>query len=95
MKVTFHPTGAPTRACRVPFPGADHVVVEGACPACGAVPFHAAGIKGTVARGHDTYTANAGCLVCGIPSGQLVARVDTIFGIEEDERVLMGRCRVY
>jgi hypothetical protein len=28
-------------------------------------------------------------------TGKLVVVVNTIFGIEEDERVLRGRCRVY
>lgn len=96
MKITFYPDeDAPARAARCPYFNADHVIVEGACPVCKATPFSAGGVKGTMARGHDTFEARAGCLVCGVVSGKLVVKVDTIFGIEEDERVLHGRARVY
>ncbi len=44
---------------------------------------------------YDTYESDGGCICCATVLGKLVVTVSTIFGIEEDERVLSGRCRVY
>lgn len=46
-------------------------------------------------HGHDTHYADAHCAVCLRMVGRIEARVDTIFGIEEDRAVLHGRPRVY
>ena len=46
-------------------------------------------------RGHDEYVAVARCYGCKAFCGTLYAKVDTIFGIEEDDAVLNGRARVY
>lgn len=75
-------------------PGPVVGTVDGACPGCAAEPFL---IKGHGARRHDerTHRAGARCVSCDDPVGYVYARVDTIFGLEEDERVLHGRCRVY
>jgi hypothetical protein len=78
----------------LPFEGADHVVVDGACPKCKGTPFTAKG-QHITHHDHDTYYAHAICCKCGAPVGQMKTVVSTIFGIEEDERVLFGRCRVY
>jgi hypothetical protein len=43
---------------------------------------------------HDTYYARAVARCCGAAL-RMETRVDTIFGIDEDERVLRGRPRVY
>jgi len=50
---------------------------------------------GEVTIGHDTYTAPCQCCDCDEIIGTLVVKVSTIFGIEEDARVLNGRYRVY
>jgi hypothetical protein len=72
------------------------VVIEGACPACKVSPFLVAGFAGTMTEGHDTYEARAGCVGRGAVLGKLVVHVSTLFGIEEDRRVLLdGRARVY
>ena len=66
-----------------------------ACPHCKAaapMAVRGGGIRETT---HDTYIADARCVQCGEPMGTLRAKVDTIFGIEEDERVLNSGCRVY
>lgn len=83
-------------ACRLPFDGADHVVIEGApCPHCGLSPWTARG-KGIAAHDYDTYYADAKTRCCGARVGQMRTKVSTLFGIEEDEAVLLrGRCRVY
>ena len=45
---------------------------------------------------HDTYAARAICVCCGKDAGVLRAKMSTIFGLEEDESVLLhGRFRVY
>lgn len=109
-RVHFHREGAKRVRARVPFDAAAYVLVPGLCPSCGHkvaeadVPRDAreqrdwwpcAGLKGSMVRGHDTYTSLAGCTACGKLAGKLVVTVSTIFGIEEDERVLNGRARVY
>jgi hypothetical protein len=66
-----------------------------ACPHCGEKPMKVQG-TGKHIESHDTYAAGAICLCCGKSVGTLRARMDTIFGLEEDERVLVhGRARVY
>jgi hypothetical protein len=95
QKIRFHPSDGPTRKAKLPHAEAAYCVVEGACPHCKAEPFNAAGVRGSMVRGHDTYTSDAGCVGCKVVTGKLVVTVSTIFGIEEDERVLAGRCRIY
>jgi hypothetical protein len=70
----------------------EHVTIV-ACPTCRAAqpPIRGTGITH---RGHDTYYARAIARCCGAAL-RMETRVDTIFGIEEDERVLRGRPRVY
>jgi hypothetical protein len=80
-----------TIPARLPYPTATFVEVDFPCSGCGSK--QVAG--GTPTRGHDTYTAPAVCVDCRAACGTLVATVSTLFGIEEDERVLNGRPRVY
>lgn len=75
--------------------GAAAARVEGACPGCCASPFY---VKCHAASRVDRDTMRAGsrCVACGDPVGYVYLRADTIFGLEEDERVLVhGRARVY
>ena len=52
--------------------------------------------RGTHIGGHDYYSARGCCTRCGADRGELRSYVSTIFGLEEDQRVLShGRCRVY
>ena len=51
--------------------------------------------NGESVESRDTYRADAHCLACGETIGVLRVKMSTIFGIEEDKRVLNGRCRVY
>jgi hypothetical protein len=69
-------------------------IATGCCPGCEAEPFH---VRGGGLRPHDdrTWIANGYCADCGDPVGYIYATADTLFGIEEDERVLRGRPRVY
>ena len=64
------------------------------CPNCRAEPCDVQG-TGITHHDHDTHYAAAVALCCRQRIGTLEACVDTIFGIDEDERVLNGRPRVY
>lgn len=66
-----------------------------ACPRCGRR--EAVRVQGSGKRiaGHDVYEADGFAVCCGAPLGTIRAQVSTIFGLEEDERVLRGRARVY
>lgn len=79
---------------RAPHADAEYVIARGACPKCSASPWRACG-SGDQRVGHDTLSAACRCLECGAIVGEIVVTMDTIFGIEEDRRVLNGRCRVY
>jgi hypothetical protein len=92
-KATLH-LGGEVRRVSMPEGGEDRATAEGACPHCGATPFVVSGC-GVTSKGHDTYYADARTRCCERPAGQLQLKVNTLFGIEEDERVLRGRCRVY
>ena len=96
MKVTIHMHGdGGSHAARLPYSGADHVLADLACPACkAAAPIQVRG-RGITSRDHDTYYADAEHQGCGALLGRMHTKVDTIFGVEEDERVLNGRARVY
>ena len=93
MTVTFVLADGTVRSVE-PQDSGDRAHATGACPRCGAEPFAIAG-RGRRIEGHDTYVAYGHCLACREYVGQIRARVSTIFGVEEDERVLGGRCRVY
>lgn len=69
---------------------------EGACPnpECGAEPFYVKGSNRQAMNDDRTYRADGHCAKCGDPVGYIFAKTDTIFGLEEDERVGL-RCRVY
>ena len=100
MKVTLTANGR-TYALKTPakgIPTAEVPQIE-ACPSCGQKPhleesFKVAG-RGIRETTHDTYVTDAHAVCCGAYVGTLRATVSTIFGIEEDERVLNGRARVY
>lgn len=93
MIVTLKPReGASIRAAVVE--SGEHVVVA-LCPSCGASDARVRG-TGIRDRTHDTYVAAARCLECGSEVGDLRCKMDTIFGLSEDEAVLSyGRGRVY
>lgn len=97
MKITLTTHDGVVHEMRQPFDGSDWVkACDGvACDHCGS-PLRATG-KGQSIESHDTYRADAVCAseACGEPIGVLRVKVSTIFGIEEDQRVMNGRCRVY
>jgi hypothetical protein len=72
-------------------------IAAGACPGCKAEPFYVKGssLRPNPNRPHDEKMSDGRCVSCGDPVGYIFARVSTIFGIEEDERVCDGAWRVY
>lgn len=80
---------------KLPYVGAAHVRVEDEpCPVCRKpAPLLVRGVHQH--RGHDVIEADAIALCCDARVGRLVVTVDTIFGLEEDSRVLNGPWRVY
>jgi len=70
-------------------------IAVGECPSCGASPLRVCGRARTI-EGHDVYAARAMCGACDDEIGTIRARVSTLFGLREDEAVLVhGRARVY
>lgn len=69
--------------------------VHGGCPTCKAKELRFIGEKARQEIGHDTVTAPALALCCGAKVGVVTVTLSTIFGLDEDERVLHGRPRVY
>lgn len=98
MKVTLHMDGERTRDVQ-PSGDGRFATAAGACPCCKADPFdvHGTGMTrgGPDPRRCDRYTSPAVCLACRVGVGTLVAEMDTLFGLAEDEAVLEGRPRVY
>lgn len=98
MKITLTDRDGRVLVAKQPHEHADRVIVEaGACAKCKLAPLVVRGLGMTIdpEASHDTYRADAVCCGCDAPAGVLRVKVSTIFGIEEDERVLNGRCRVY
>ncbi len=76
----------------LPYDGAAFVTIE-RCPLCGVADCNVVGRETT--HTHDVYQAEAKALCCEKRIGRIEVKVDTVFGIEEDERVLGGPWRVY
>lgn len=95
LNVTLHYDGRSLKP-KEPMHGHHTYGVFGvACPECKTNPARVSGRKGTMTHDHDTYKSEAGCYDCQAPMGTITVKVATLFGIEEDEAVLMGRWRVY
>ena len=93
MKIQFEPKEGPRRDCTMPYEGAKFVEPSGVCPSCAVEPWKIQG--GDPVRGHDTISCVAQCTACKAMVGQIIVTISTIFGLEEDDRMLNGRCRVY
>ncbi len=81
---------------RKPAPDADHALVDGlACPGCKApAPLKVQG-TGRRIESRDTYAADAVTACCSGWVGTLRLKVDTLFGLEEDEAVASLGIRIY
>jgi len=93
MKIKLKITGGRTIKLKAPPPGVGSIEVPNMqCQHC-KEPLRAEGRNPEI--GFDTVTSKARCSLCEKDVGTLVVTMDTIFGIEEDERVLHGKPRVY
>jgi len=92
MKI-FLVTDAGDRAIVAPDNVTSAAECEGDCPAC-FKPLRVVG-KGRRVVNDRYYAADGHCAACLSHVGEIQAHPDTLFGIEEDERVLNGRARVY
>lgn len=94
MKITLAHANGKTYAGRTPYLNAPFAVIANAPPCkCGEDEVRVYSKSPTI--NHDKVTGDAFCRYCDAPAGRLTAKVETIFGIEEDQNVLNGRCRVY
>lgn len=99
MRIWIKPDDGPRVPAYLPYAEARYVLVSRE----DAQAFHAECVDhdglsvqgGTPTIGHNTYTCKAFCACCRQPLGVMTVRVSTLFGIEEDDRVLNGRFRVY
>ena len=83
-----------TMTAKVPFEGAEHVIIK-KCPNCGehdAPMFGVDPVRGFASMSSRDTLAKCCNTLLGL---RMTVRFNTIFGLEEDERVLHGRCRVY
>ena len=96
MKLSFHPTEGKVQELKLPFPEADAAVVQppAPCPHCGAEEMKVQG-TGKHIESQDTYASNAITTCCSKHVGTIRAKVNTLFGIEEDERVFSMGVRIY
>ena len=81
--------------CVLPYSGAPFVETEGSCLICETTPLQIRGNAREQLVEHDRITAPAHCSFCLGHVGKLVVVFSTIFGLEEDARILNGRARVY
>lgn len=84
---TIHPVTIEAEGLRA------HVAID--CPGCKKKRPTYVGGKGMHIGGHDFYQSDAYAMCCLTPLGTMRAYMATLFGLEEDERVTAGRCRVY
>lgn len=93
MKIYLESEGG-RREALLPFQGASFVYCpkeDGETCKCGGNAFHG----GATTRTDRETRAPAICNGCKTVIGTLVVEHSTLFGLEEDELVLYGRCRVY
>ena len=86
MKVKVIVNGVTYKAT-MPYEGATFVEIQEACPCCGhAGPTKVHGI-GNYHNDYDTHYSDAGFPCCHYRSGTIEAKVNTLFGIDEDRAV--------
>jgi hypothetical protein len=96
MRVTFTGNDDKKHRAIVPYEDAGHVLVPGMlCPTCRIEPLRVKG-TGKYVESSNTYAAHAVCAEnCGAHLGTLRVQVNTLFGIEEDERVFASGIKIY
>jgi hypothetical protein len=98
MKITLKLPDGAKRVATVPFTGAEHVIVNNTeCPNPECRGYSVRGNGKNRIETDWTEEEDAVCAAgaCGEPRGRLYVVLETLFGREEDNRVLNGRWRVY
>ena len=103
MKITVTTTAGTTLTAKLPYKGATFAVIAHGCTdsSCDNRPQEedpGMTVKPSKTKivERDTVEGDALCNVCEAPIGRITVKFSTIFGIEEDARVLSGRYgRVY
>lgn len=93
MKITLKMKGS-THKVKLPYEGASYAEIpDMKCPHC----HEDLTVQGTGKHiaSHDTYAADAICVKCKKFVGELQAKVNTLFGIEEDQRVFSMGIRIF
>lgn len=96
MKITLKMPDGKRATCRLPFVGAESVVTKVVCGHNGECLSHF--VRGNGQNRTETQyeeEEDAVCVLCKTPRGRLHVKLDTLFGRDEDQRVLNGRYRVY
>ena len=78
-----------TYSCTLPYPDAAAAEVKGvaSCPYCATKPFLAGGSGMSATPCGRGWVAHAGCVSCRAHVGTLTVWTNTLFGVEEDQRV--------
>lgn len=78
----------------LPAPDSSYASVEGwTCAKCGGSAVAGSGRR---IESHSVYASDGGCVACKTISGVIrVQVVDTLFGLEEDERIASMGVRIY
>lgn len=95
MKITLRTNDKADHNCSLPYEGAAAVDVDD-----GTTCNHCDEVLRVYSNQHQScgdgsVKGRALCLSCKKEVGFLFVEFNTIFGLEEDQRVLNGRCRVY
>ena len=83
------------RKVDLPYDGAPHAIAQGTCPHCSKSPFRVAGGNMRDHSEHGVKVSDGACADCRKPIGQLFAKTVTLFGHDEDQRVLAGPWKVF
>lgn len=95
MKIWLIVSDGQRRTLHEPHEDADHAIADGACPKCDAVPCGVQGSGRRTSADDRAWEADGYCTACKQHVGIIRVEPNTLFGVREDEAVLMGRCRVY
>lgn len=68
------------------------VKATGKVQTCGGATIHGTGKR---IESYDTYASDAKCATCGTDVGIIRAKVPTLFGLEEDERIFSMGVKIY
>jgi hypothetical protein len=92
MKI-IHESDGVEHECTLPYDGCVWVETPAAC-GCGAFPSRIR--SDGYDTGHDFVRGAAYCFDCKLERGHLRVEFSTVFGLEEDDRVINhSRCKVY